>query len=264
MMVTILDKILVEKKKQIEIMLEQQSPIKESNVKRPSLYDRLYCNGNLQVISEIKRASPSKGLIAEGVNPEAQAKAYYKAGAACISVLTDTPFFKGSFEDLADVARAVPIPLLCKDFIIHPVQIDHAKNAGASVILLIVAALNTKELTELYQYATNLGLEVLVEVHGAEELDRALQLGAKIIGVNNRDLRTFDVDLKRTEEIASIFPFHAERVLISESGIWNAEDAERVAKAGASAVLVGESLMRSGDVGSALRSLQVEVGGILK
>ena len=158
----------------------------------------------------------------------------------------------------------MPIPLLCKDFIIHPVQIDHAKNAGASVILLIVAALNTKELTELYQYATNLGLEVLVEVHDAEELDRALQLGAKIIGVNNRDLRTFEVDLKRTEEIASIFPFHEERVLISESGIWNTEDAERVAKAGARGVLVGESLMRSGDVGSALRSLQVELGGILK
>ncbi|MFJ5769810.1 indole-3-glycerol phosphate synthase TrpC [Psychrobacillus sp. NPDC093180] len=264
MMATILDKILVEKKKQIEIMLGQPTPMVESGLKRPSLFERLYRSEYLQVISEIKRASPSKGLIAEGVNPETQAKAYYEAGAACISVLTDTPFFKGSFEDLVDVAKAVPIPLLCKDFIIHPVQIDHAKNAGASVILLIVAALNTKELAELYQYATNLGLEVLVEVHDAEELEQALQLGSKIIGVNNRDLRTFDVDLKRTEEIASIFPFHEERVLISESGIWNIEDAERVAKAGARGVLVGESLMRSGDVESALRSLQVELGGILK
>lgn len=264
MMVTILDKILVEKKKQIEILLEEQSSMVESGVERPSLFDRLYRSEHLQVISEIKRASPSKGLIAEGVNPESQAKAYYEAGAACISVLTDTPFFKGSFKDLADVARTVPIPLLCKDFIIHPVQIDHAKNAGASVILLIVAALNKMKLTELYEYATNLGLEVLVEVHDAEELNRALQLGAKIIGVNNRDLRTFDVDLKRTEEIASVFPFHEERVLISESGIWKTEDAERVAKAGARAVLVGESLMRSGDVESALRSLQVELGGILK
>lgn len=264
MMATILDKILVEKKKQIEILIAQHTLVVKSEVDRPSLFNRLYRSEYLQVISEIKRASPSKGLIAEGVNPREQAKAYYEAGAACISVLTDTPFFKGTFEDLADVARTVPIPLLCKDFIIHPVQIDHAKNAGASVILLIVAALSTNELTELYQYATSLELEVLVEVHDAEELDRALQLGAQIIGVNNRDLRTFDVDLKRTEEIASIFPFHEERVLISESGIWNAEDAERVAKAGASGVLVGESLMRSGDVGSALQSLQVELGGILK
>lgn len=263
-MQTILDKILVEKKKQIEIMQEHHIPIIDKGIERPSLFDRLYRSEHLQVISEIKRASPSKGLIAEGVNPEAQAKSYYEAGAACISVLTDTPFFKGSFEDLAEVARTVPIPLLCKDFIIHPVQIDYAKNAGASVILLIVAALNKEELSELYKYATNLGLEVLVEVHDAEELTSALQLGAKIIGVNNRDLRTFDVDLTRTEEIAAIFPFHEERVLISESGIWKTEDAERVAKAGASGVLVGESLMRSGDVGSALRSLQVEQGGIPK
>lgn len=263
-MATILDKILVEKKKQIEMLLEQNTPIIEKKIERPSLFDRLYKSKQLQIISEIKRASPSKGLIAEGVNPIEQSTAYFEAGAACISVLTDTPFFKGSFEDLASVADAVPIPLLCKDFIIHTVQIDQAKNAGASVILLIVAALSEEDLKDLYTYATNAGLEVLVEVHDENELASALKVGAKLIGVNNRDLRTFDVDLKRTEEIASIFPFHEERVLISESGIWETKDAARVAKVGASGVLVGESLMRSGDVGTALRDLQVELGGITK
>ncbi|TQR18517.1 indole-3-glycerol phosphate synthase TrpC [Psychrobacillus soli] len=263
-MATILDKILAEKKKQIEIMLTQDSSILEERVTRPSLFDHLYKSEQLQIISEIKRASPSKGLIAESVNPVEQAISYYEAGAACISVLTDTPFFKGSFEDLASVADAVPIPLLCKDFIIHPVQIDQAKHAGASVILLIVAALSKEELKDLYAYAFDAGLEVLVEVHDANELESALKVGAKLIGVNNRDLRTFDVDLKRTEEIAAIFPFHEERVLISESGIWKTEDAERVARVGARGVLVGESLMRSGNVGNALQALQVELGGITK
>ncbi len=127
----------------------------------------------------------------------------YDAGAACISVLTDTPFFKGTFDDLAAVADSVPIPILCKDFIIDKVQIDRAKNAGASVILLIVAALTEQELVDFHAYAVASGLEVLVEVHDGEELKRALAIDAKLIGVNNRDLRTFTVDLKKTEEIAA-------------------------------------------------------------
>ncbi|TQR20626.1 indole-3-glycerol phosphate synthase TrpC [Psychrobacillus vulpis] len=260
-MPTILDKILIEKKKQIEVLLEKKIPIVEEGALRPSLFNQLYRANHLQIIAEIKRASPSKGLIAEDVDPMEQAKAYYEAGAACISVLTDTPFFKGSFEDLTKVATSVPIPILCKDFIIHQVQIDHAKNAGASVILLIVAALSEEELKELYEYATSTGLEVLVEVHDSKELASALKVGAKLIGVNNRDLRTFKVDLNRTEEIASLFPFHEKRVLISESGIWEKNDAERVAQMGVNGVLVGESLMRSGDVRNALRSLQVLRGG---
>ncbi|WP_144509766.1 indole-3-glycerol phosphate synthase TrpC [Bacillus sp. FJAT-22090] len=263
-MSTILDEILTEKKKQIEILLVESASKIERNVERPSLFDRLYYSENLQVISEIKRASPSKGIIAKEVDPALQAKVYYEAGATCISVLTDTPFFKGSFEDLATVARTVPIPVLCKDFIIHPVQIDHAKNAGASVILLIVAALKEEELKVLFEYASTIGLEVLVEVHDETELNSALKVGAKIIGVNNRDLRTFDVDLARTDEIAAIFPFQEERVLISESGIWKREDAERVARVGASGVLVGESLMRSENINNVLQDLQVVLGGILK
>ena len=257
-MINILAKILTAKKGQIEQMLLQTVSVENVDIARSSLFDALYHSKTLQVVSEIKRASPSKGVIAEGINPAEQASLYEEAGAACISVLTDTPFFKGTFNDLAEVARTVSIPILCKDFIIHPIQIDFAKSAGASVVLLIVAALDQKKLTTLYQYAINKGLEVLVEVHDSCELDRAIQVDAKLIGVNNRDLRTFQVDLSRTAEIAASFPFEEKRVLISESGIWNSTDATKVANYGASAVLVGESLMRSGDVRNAIRSLQVQ------
>lgn len=257
-MTTILDKILAAKKGQVEQMLLGSIPDQLEIITRPSLFDALYQSEKLQVISEIKRASPSKGLIAEGIIPADQASQYANAGAACISVLTDTPFFQGTFDDLAEVASTVSIPILCKDFIIHPIQIDYAKHAGASVILLIVAALKQEKLLSLYEYAVSTGLEVLVEVHDSVELDRALQLNAKLIGVNNRDLRTFQVDLSRTAKIAAGFPFEEKRVLISESGIWNATDASKVANYGASAVLVGESLMRSGDVQNALQSLQVQ------
>lgn len=257
-MTTILDKILAAKIGQIEQMLLRPVSDQAEIIVRKSLFDALYQSKTLQVISEIKRASPSKGLIAEGINPAEKATRYVDAGAVCISVLTDTPFFQGTFDDLAEVARTVDIPILCKDFIIHPIQIDYAKNAGASVVLLIVAALEQGMLNSLYKYAVSKGLEVLVEVHDSVELDRALQLDAKIIGINNRDLRTFQVDLSRTAEIAAIFPFEEERVLISESGIWDSIDAIKVASYGASAVLVGESLMRSGEIENAVRSLQVK------
>ncbi len=254
---TILEKILYEKKFEVERLLAEGIVVTKNNVSRPSLFEKLNTASNLQVIAEMKRASPSKGLIAEGANPVTQAMAYEDADVACISVLTDGPFFKGSFEDLAAVAEAVGTPLLCKDFIIHKVQIDKAKNSGASVILLIVSALDETDLAEFYRYATSEGLEVLVEVHDAIELKRALKIGAKLIGVNNRDLRTFEVDLKRTEEIAQVFPFDGNHVLISESGITGQQDAFRVSSIGASAVLVGESLMRSGSIGEAIKSMQV-------
>lgn len=260
---TILDKILQEKRHEVEKMLQEQVTTHDQPA-RPSLFDRLYRAEKLQIISEIKRASPSKGVINEGVNPMEQALQYEQAGAACISVLTDTPFFKGSFDDLAAVAGKVQLPILCKDFIIHTVQIDRAKNAGASVILLIVAALDDEELAELFSYATSQGLEVLVEVNSEKELERALQIDAKLIGVNNRDLRTFEVDLKKTAQIATRFPFEEQRVLISESGIWEGEDALFVAEKGASAVLVGESLMRSGNVKKALQCLQVSTVGAVQ
>lgn len=254
---TILEKILTEKRIEVEHLLNEGPTTEYIDKARPSLFEKLISAEHLHVIAEMKRASPSKGLIAEGADPVAQATVYENAGVACISVLTDGPFFKGSFEDLAAVANAVETPLLCKDFIIHKVQIDKAKSAGASVILLIVAALSDDELKEFHAYATKAGLEVLVEVHDVAELERALKINAKLIGVNNRDLRTFEVDLSRTEEIAAVFPFHEERVLISESGLTGQEDALRVSAAGASAILVGESLMRCVKVADAIHSMQV-------
>ncbi|WP_155591752.1 indole-3-glycerol phosphate synthase TrpC [Lysinibacillus cavernae] len=258
----ILNKILQQKRIEVVALLEQPDPLANFSEKpRPSLFESLHKAHTLQVIAEMKRASPSKGLIAGGADPIAQAQVYAQAGAAAISVLTDKEFFKGSFQDLAAVARTVEIPLLCKDFMIDRVQIRFAKAAGASIILLIVAALTDEALRDLYSYATGLGLEVLVEVHDREELQRALAVDAKLIGVNNRDLRSFEVSLQRTREIAEAFPFDEERVLISESGIWSQEDANQVAMMGASGVLVGEALMRSGDAGQALQHLQVRKEG---
>ncbi len=258
----ILTKIIEQKKIEVANLLTQPDPLANfADIKRNTLFATLSSADTLQVIAEMKRASPSKGHIAQGADPVKQAKIYATAGAAAISVLTDKAFFQGSFEDLAAVAKAVQTPLLCKDFMIDRVQIRFAKAAGASVILLIVAALDDVSLQDLFSFATSLGLEVLVEVHDVEELERALTLGAKLIGVNNRDLRTFEVDLARTQEIAEAFPFEEQRVLISESGIWSNADAKKVAAMGASAVLVGESLMRSGDAGSALRHLQVNKAG---
>lgn len=260
---TILEKILEVKKQEVEELLKQQ-PFKltQAPVEKPSLFKTLYKAQHLHVISEIKRASPSKGLIEGNVNPVQQALAYEKAGAAAVSVLTDQQFFSGSMADLQAVSEAVGLPVLCKDFIIHHLQIEQAKRAGASIILLIVAALEQEKLHELFDYATTLNLEVLVEVHDLEELQRALSIEAKLIGVNNRNLKTFEVDLARTAEIAAYFPFHEQRVLISESGIQDAADAVTVSQVGARAVLVGETLMRSKNIGETLRSFHVKHGEV--
>lgn len=255
---TILADILCMKRLEVkQLLMEEHSVSRETINRRPPLFHLLKESNKLEVIAEMKRASPSKGLIASETDPVEQAKIYGKAGAACISVLTDETFFKGSITDLEAVANAVKTPLLCKDFIIHEVQINRAKLAGASVILLIVAALDDKTLRHLHRYAVGIGLEVLVEVHDVNELKRALSIDAKIIGVNNRNLRTFEVDLASTEEVAKHFPFHEDRIFISESGIRNSADAERVAATGAAAVLVGETLMRSNDAASAIQSLQI-------
>ena len=257
---TILEKILEVKKLEVAELLEQQIPfdLPKEQTNKPSLFETLYHSEHLQVISEIKRASPSKGLIEGNVNPVQQALSYENAGAAAISVLTDQQFFKGSMDDLQAVSSAVHLPVLCKDFIIHRLQIEQAKRAGASIILLIVAALEQQKLQELFDFATSLDLEVLVEVHDIEELKRAILIDAKIIGVNNRNLKTFEVNLANTAEIATYFPFHEQRVLISESGIRDATDAATVAQVGAHAVLVGETLMRSEHIDETLRSFHVK------
>ncbi|MCT4794815.1 indole-3-glycerol phosphate synthase TrpC [Exiguobacterium alkaliphilum] len=204
------------------------------------------------VIAEIKRASPSKGLIREEVDVAERARAYEAAGATMISVLTDATYFKGSFHDLKTVADAVEIPVLCKDFIIDERQLDRAKAAGASAALLIVAALHPSRLATLTTYARTIGLDVLVEVHDEAELEIALRLENVLIGINNRNLKTFEVTLDTSIELMQRY---LDVTFVSESGVDRKEAAERLHAAGARAILVGEALMREEDPTSLIKEL---------
>jgi indole-3-glycerol phosphate synthase len=206
-----------------------------------------------RVIAELKRRSPSKGEIRRDFDPVAIARAYQAAGAAALSVLTDERFFGGSLAVLEAVRAATELPLLRKDFVIDPYQIDEARAAGADAVLLIVAALSAPELERLRAHAAGLGLDVLVEVHDEAELDLAKGAGADLIGINNRDLKTFVTDLGVTERLARRVPQGT--LVVAESGIFGPEDVARLQRAGASAFLVGESLMREPDPGIALRRL---------
>jgi indole-3-glycerol phosphate synthase len=200
----------------------------------------------LGLIAEVKKASPSVGLIAENFDPVQIAKTYESAGAHAVSVLTDEKFFQGHLSYMTNVRRAISLPVLRKDFTIHEAQIFEAACAGADAILLIVAALGQAQLVHLFKTAEALHLDALVEVHTLEEMDRALDCGAKIIGINNRNLATFEVDLAATERISEEAPESV--ILISESGIKTAADTRRVLDCGVNAILVGETLMRSDDV----------------
>jgi indole-3-glycerol phosphate synthase len=211
------------------------------------------------VIAEVKKASPSKGVIRENFDPEAIAKGYAAGGASCLSVLTDKQFFQGGFEVLVQVRQAVDLPLLCKDFILSPYQLYQARAAGADAALLIAAILTDQDLAYLLKVAGSLGLTVLVEVHDAEELERVLALeGVQLIGINNRDLATFHTDLATTEQLTTRYGEQIRAkgcLLVSESGLFSRDDLDRVQSAGADAVLVGESLMRQEDVTAALERL---------
>jgi len=207
----------------------------------------------LGLIAEVKKASPSAGVIAESFDPVQIAKTYESAGANAISVLTDEQFFQGSLSYMTRVRAAVDVPLLRKDFILHEAQIFEAACAGADAILLIVAALEQKDLEHLLAVATQFQLDALVEVHTMEELDRALETDAKLIGINNRNLATFQVDLTTTEILSEQVP--DDITLVSESGIKTPEDTRRVLDSGCNAILVGETLMRAGDVHAAVEEL---------
>ncbi len=210
------------------------------------------------IIAEIKRASPSRGRFPVQVNPAAVAASYLTGGAAALSVLTDGPFFQGSLDDLrsaAEVAHQGPAraPVLRKDFMLDPYQVVEAKAYGADAILLIVAALSDSRLAELHTAAAELGMDSLVEVHDEAELARAVAIGARLIGINNRDLRSFVIDLTVTEWLAPLAPKGT--VLVGESGIFNAADVARLGRAGVSAVLVGEGLILAPDRTAAVRAL---------
>jgi len=211
----------------------------------------------LGLIAEVKKASPSAGVIAADFDPVAIATQYEAAGAHAVSVLTDEQYFQGHLSYLTKVRAAVGLPCLRKDFMLHEVQIFEAAVAGADAILLIVAALEQRELEALNKTAEACQLDVLVEVHTREELDRALDLGANLIGINNRNLTTFEVDLATTEELSEDVPDGV--TLVSESGLKTQADTRRVHAAGCQAILVGESLMRTGDIAAQVKTL-LDVG----
>ena len=206
--------------------------------------------GQVGLIAEVKKASPSEGVIRENFDPVAIAKTYEAAGASCLSVLTDREFFQGSLDHLRAVREAVALPLLRKDFMIDERQLPEAIEHGADAILLITACLDDAQLAHLHRLATGAGLAALVEVHNEAELDRALAIDARLVGVNNRDLANFTVDLGTTERLAKRLAESggSEKVLVAESGIHTRADVERLEACGAKAILVGTALMRHPDI----------------
>ena len=255
-----LDEIIAHKRTEVAKLLPRLEKLRAAAALRNefrSLATHLRSDpGRLGLIAEVKKASPSVGVINENFDYLTIARTYDKAGASGISVLTDEKYFQGALHYMTTIRDEVSIPVLRKDFMVHEVQIYEAVVAGADAILLIVAALDQATLTHLLEVAHSCQLEVLMEVHDLREMDRALDTDARIIGVNNRNLQTFVVDLAATEELAEEVP--DDIVLVSESGIKSVEDAKRVAAAGADAILVGETLMRSGNVLVDLPALMVE------
>jgi len=208
---------------------------------------------DVAIIAEVKKASPSAGVIAADFNPLSQAREYARGGAHALSVLTDEKYFQGHLTYLRQIREQVQLPLLRKDFIIHELQVYESVIAGADCILLIVASLDDPTLRKLYDVAKSCQLDVLVEVHDLPEMERALELGADMIGINNRNLKTFQVDLATTETLAEEIPNDA--VAISESGIKTGDDVRRLRAAGINAILVGETLMRAKNVPEKMREL---------
>jgi indole-3-glycerol phosphate synthase len=261
---TVLDRIVATKRAEVAVLQGRRAELRAAaesvaatgptspGDEVPSFEAALRAGGSVAVIAEVKRRSPSAGGIREGASAAEVAQLYAAAGASAVSVLTDADYFGGSLDDLR-AARVAAVPLLRKDFVIDVVQVHEARVAGASAVLLIARILGDAALRELHAEAVRVGLDVLVEVHDAAEIERAAAAGARIIGINNRDLATFTTDLDTTVRLAPQVP--AGCVVVAESAIGAAADVARVAAAGADAVLVGEALMRAADPAATLRSL---------
>lgn len=258
-MATILDKILETKRSEIaearrkvpsEMLVDQAAAAPPP---RGFAHALMNGPGRVRLIAEVKKASPSAGIIREAFDPVEIAIAYASAGAACISVLTDRTYFQGDLEFLRQIRHRVETPLLRKDFIVDPYQLLEARAAGADCVLLIAECLEPSELEDLHHAALELGLETLIELYDRDNLPAVLKTGGKIVGINNRDLRTFVTDLEHTIRLRREIP--DDRIVIAESGIRTAEDVSRLAAAGVQAMLVGESLMRQDNLSGAVREL---------
>lgn len=252
----LLETIIAEKRRELRDLLPRAGELRRAALRSGggrSLGEALRRTGEVRLLAEVKRRSPSAGEIRPDADVRRVALDYAEAGAAALSVLTDHRFFGGSLRDLEEVRAAVDVPLLRKDFVIAREQVWEARAHGADAVLLIVRVLDDELLRALHAEAIGCGLEALVEVHDGGELERALRLGATLIGVNNRDLASFTTRLERSLELAASVPEHV--TLVSESGIRTAEDVARLGAAGFDAVLVGESLMRERDVGAAAAAL---------
>jgi len=257
-MASILDRIVATKREEVERakifapeehlrrMVEQQPPPRD-------FLGAIRNAPNIALIAEVKKASPSKGVIRENFDPVAIARIYEKHGATCISVLTDEPYFQGHIEFLRWVKESVQIPVLRKDFILDSYQVLEARAYGADAVLLIAECLTTEQLTRLYHEILAWGMTPLVEVYEPENLPRVIDLGASLIGINNRNLQTFEVDLEHTIRLRAKIP--SDRLVVGESGIQTHEDVDRLRRAGVNAILVGESLMREADIGLAVDRL---------
>ena len=249
-----LDEIIAYKKQEIEPLVPLTKKLRASALMRNEFggFRTALDKGpdQLGIIAEVKKASPSAGIIDPNFDPVRQAKRYLDGGASCMSILTDEKYFQGHLSYLVQISKISSIPLLRKDFTVHECQIYEASVSGADAILLIVAALDDDQLRRLYDAARDIQLDILVEVHDLPEMERALDLGADLIGINNRNLKTFTTDLATTEKLADEVPDNV--ILVSESGLKNSQDAQRALNAGANAILIGETLMRHDDPTRAL------------
>ena len=260
-MAHVLDDILTYKRREVEAAKSAGPPAAMRARAEAATPVRLFADaiaarlaaGEFALVAEIKKASPSKGLIRADFDPPSLARAYEAGGAACLSVLTDTPSFQGRPEYLTQAREATRLPVLRKDFMIDPYQVVEARALGADCILIILAAVDDATARSLTEAAHALGMDVLAEVHDEAELDRALRLDTALIGINNRDLRTFATTLATSERLAPRVP--ADRIVIAESGIFTHADLDRLAGSGVRAFLIGESLMRQSDVTAATRAL---------